>query len=91
MNVVYSGAQVVLTGGAILLMAVVAMLALTSVAEVAKPISPLLARAQTASALWVSATIRPAAGLLASTPSRAPPRVRLRQHRWDFRELSLLS
>jgi hypothetical protein len=90
MNVVYSGAQVVLTGGAILLMAVVAMLALTSVAEVAKPISPLLARAQTASALWVSATIRPAAGLLASTPSRAPPGAQGRRHELDIGEDPLL-
>jgi hypothetical protein len=90
--VVYIGAQVVLISECLLLFAALVLLILGVVKPVGLAVSCFPAQLLLwAVASWVGAMIRPFAGLLASTPSRAPPRVRLRQHGWDFRELSLLS
>jgi hypothetical protein len=77
LNVVYFGVQVVLAGGALLIAAGLLLLVLKLAARIVSPFSGL--QAQLCFAVWPSMIGRPWAGLLASTPSRAPPSWRFGQ------------
>lgn len=88
LNVVYFGVQVVLAGGTLLLAAGLVLLVWELATGMLSPVSGLEAQNLLGFAAWPGTIGRPSAGLLASTPSRAPPSWRLRLNNLANREQS---